>query len=173
MKFIQMHQGCSFARNCRSASISRSFSSCLKNGILSTISIALMCVAQGVYANHYAYLDDRDFKVPPQQLLRSHPKWPRIGFLNSLTHISTAMRLSKWDMVSFHGADLARAASTQAINPDVMILRMFNPRGYIGFNQPGCQQGIHMPFNSSGGLNCGLFDICGALALRAGNHALE
>ena len=65
------------------------------------------------------------------------------------------MRLSKWDMVSFHGADLARAASTQAINPDVMILRMFNPRGYIGFNQPGCQQGIHMPFNSSGGSTAG------------------
>lgn len=170
MKFIQVHQVCSFsARNCRSAPISanthhsvagkagrRSFSSCIfQNGILSTIIMALMCVAQAVYAGHYAYLDDRDWTVPPQQLLRSDPLWPRIGFLNSYTHLASPMRLSKWDIVSFHGAELARAAQTQAINPDVMILRMFNPRSYIGYNQANCEQPVHMPFNSSGGSTAG------------------
>ncbi len=142
MRFIQMHQVCSFSsRSCRSAPISAnihhsvagkadrpSFSPCtFQNRILSTISMALMCIAQAVYANHYAYLDDRDWTAPPPQLLRSDPLWPRIGFLNSYTHLATPERLSKWDIVSFHGSDLARAAQTQAINPDVMILRMFNP----------------------------------------------
>ena len=132
----------------------------IHNALRSMLIAACLCGTQTVSAAPvYPYLYDADYTQPSSEPLRSDPRFPRIGFLNSFTHLASPMQLSKWDIVSFHGAEFARAAQTQAINPDVMILRMFNPRSYIQAERTDCEQPIHMPFNSSGGSTegCSIF----------------
>ena len=128
--------------------------------------VIALCIPSAVFPAQ-PYLEDTNTISPPISNPNSPDiaghEWPRLMMAEVQSMTGDIERYSKYDVIATQGALINRIAELQALHPDLMYFRMFNPHEYLSYaGQDGgvsCSQSHGNPFESTTPTtgNCGVY----------------
>ena len=128
--------------------------------------VFFMAISTSVHSAQ-PYLEDANDTTPPAANPSAAPitghEWPRVMMAEVQSMTGNIERYSKYDVIATQAGLINRVAQLQALHPNQMYFRMFNPHEYLSYagedDGVSCSQSHGNPFESTTATtgNCGVY----------------